>query len=501
MTARQCLTGKIAAGKVAQRAGKALLDMMDEWERDARQRLGDDPAAMRQAAAGAAEQMSAEAARKADLARGSVIAQANALRAFKAYADKIEALRDTKGDFGFGNKAPPTLGKETQTPLGFAMRSLLARDPWEIATWQNVHYLARNIRAGAHAAFADAIEYLRPKRLGFKAEETRELDVLRALYGQADAPAEARAAAEAFSRVSEDLRKQFVDAGGALPERKNWRLPNPDFDPAKVRAIGRERFKALVRDRLDRADMVDFTTGKPLTDNRFEQLLDEAFDTISRDGADGVPSAARRGRPMLANARDVSRFFSWKDAEAWQQAAEAFGTHASPFGTMVAHMGAMADDIAALRILGPNPEGTKAFILGLFDREAHRLSIEAEGGDAKAIRAATRTNRRIEDRVATERKLFEDLFAEVTGANRIPVNTTLAKGIGDVRHAISAAQLGSALIASFSDTATLAMIARWNRLPVMGTLTRAIGMMAEKGSEIFAAQQGLVADAIAHAAG
>jgi hypothetical protein len=118
-----------------------------------------------------------------------------------------------KGDFGFGNKAPPTPGKEPQTPPRFAVRSLLARDPWKIATWQNVHHLARDICAGAQAAFADAIDCLQPKRLGFKGVETRELDVLRALRA-ARGVRRTAGSGRGLHGVAEDLRQRLVEAGG-----------------------------------------------------------------------------------------------------------------------------------------------------------------------------------------------------------------------------------------------------------------------------------------------
>jgi hypothetical protein len=57
------------------------------------------------------------------------------------------------------------------------------------------------------------------------------------------------------------------------------------------------------------------------------------------------------------------------------------------------------------------------------------------------------------------------------------------------------------MISSITDAGTLAMAARFNGLPVMGVLSRATAMMGEKGSEIFAAQQGLVLDTLAHAVG
>ncbi|KQW22152.1 hypothetical protein ASC80_01775 [Afipia sp. Root123D2] len=499
MTARKCFVRKISAGKVSSRSGRQILDMMNAFEEEYQRTLG-DAAGGRQAALDAAEIAKSEAARKADQTRGSIIAQSNVLRSIAAYDGTVVQLRETPGDLGFGNKAPPTLGKD-QSTLGFAVRSLLARDPFEISSWNNVHYLARNIRGVAHAAFADTIEFLRPKKLGFQAEATRELDVLRAVYGQGTTQPEAGLAAQAWAKVAKSLGDQYRAAGGVLAERENWRLPNPAIDAAKVRALGADRFRQLVRDHADRADMLDWDTGAPLNDARFNQLLDSVTSDII-DGPQGPVTAARSGRPMLANQRDMARFFSWKSAESWQAIADAVGTHQSVFETMTNHIKGMADDIAALRVLGPNPEATKTFIHNLFDREAARLAVTAGANATPAdLAAAVKTNRGIESRIKLEKRLFDDLYAEVTGSNQVAVNTTFATGMANARHWLSATQLGSAIISSFTDPGSLAMVARFNGLPVMNTLQRATAMMTEKGSEIFVAQQGLVLDSLAHAAG
>jgi hypothetical protein len=501
MTARRCFTGKVAAGKVSQRAAQPILDMLDAFEREHAARLG-DTAGARQAAMDTAAIAAGEAARNNSGVLGSIVAQANVLRAFQSYDQVVQGLRQTKGDFfGLGNKAPPSLGKSTQTTLGFAVRSLLARDPWEIATWGNVNKLAQTIRGEAHRHFAEAIEFLRPKGLGFKNETVRELDVLRAIYGRTDVDPQARAVADAWSqRVAEPLADQFIAAGGALGKRERWRLPNPTIDETKVRALGAERFKALVRDTVDRNDIIDFDTGKPMNNVRFERLLEEATQSILSGGAQSaVPSAAHRGGRMLANSRNIARFFSFKDAESWTKFAEGVGAHSSVFETMTGHIEAMANDVAMLRTLGPNPDATKRFILDLFDREAGRLSVTAN--EDGAFVQATRQNRQIEARVRRERRMFEDLWAEVSGENRIPVSTTFAQNSANVRHWLSSTQLGSAMISSLTDPGMMMMAARFNGLPVMGTFNRAVAMMKEPGAEVFAAQQGLVLDTLAHAAG
>lgn len=500
MTARRCFMGKVAAGKVNPRAAQQIVEMLDAFEAEHKKVLG-DAAGSRQAAIEAAAIATADAERRADTVAGNIIAQTNILRTFQAYDAEVARLRETPGDLGFGNKAPPSLGKD-QSTLGAAVRSLLARDPWEIgSTWSNVHYLARELRARAHAQFAEAIELLRPKAFGLKAEAARELDFLRAGFGRQDVDGDARAATDAWFKVNDAAANDFIDAGGVLTKKERY-FPNPGFDQAKVRALGADAFKALARQNVDRPQMLDWATGKPLSDARFEQLLDEVTQSILAGGVEGLPSAAVRGRRMLAASRDQARFFVWKDAEAWINVAETVGNHASPFLAAIEHIDGITRDTAMLRVLGPNPEATKRFIVDLFEREPARLAVEAAEGKTPAeLAAATKANRAAENQAKRERRKFEALWAEVSGANKIPVSVTLAQNMADVRSWLSATQMGSAIISSLTDPAMAAMAARFNGLPVMNVISRATAMMSEKGSEIFAAQQGVVLDSLAHVSG
>jgi hypothetical protein len=485
MSIRNCFAGKIEAGTVAADAGARILGTLDEVLRE---RHGKHAAML--AAAIAKD----EARRKADLYYGQTIAQAGILKAFWNYNQAIADLRETPGVLGIGNKAPPSLGKNTQSTIGFALRSLLARDPWEIATWGNVAAVARELRGEAHRVFADAIEFLRPKGLGFRPEATRELDILRQAFGAAAAEPQSAAVWKAWGQVNEKMAQDFIAAGGDLKVRPDY-MPNPTFDPSKVKALGEDRFKALVRENVDRARMIDFRTDQPMTNGRFERLLDDAWRNIIGFG-EGIPSAGG-GSVSLANGRAAPRLFQWKGAEAWMTIAETVGDHASPYEAMLNHIESVTNDTAMMRILGPNPDATRRFALDLMSREAARIKVTAASAKPADLAKATRANRIIEARINLERRMFESLYDEVSGLNRVAVSTTLAAGVGNVRHWLSATQLGSALISSFTDPITLAMISRFDGLPVMNVVRRAVKMAGEKGAEVFAAQQGLVLDALA----
>jgi len=501
MTARKCFEGKIAAGLVGKRAGTQVMDMLDKFEREYQAKLG-DAAGARQAELEMGALLKATAIRKADDARDAIIQQVKVLRGVHGFNQAYGQLHDTKGDWGWGNKAPARIGRQDKPIMGFALGSFLARDPYEIATWTNVEQIALMIRGEAHRRFADGIEFLRSKAIGFKLESTRELEVLKALRGEAGAGEQAKIVAKSWGDMAKWLSDEYRAVGGRLGELVDWHLPNPPFDPNKLRALGVDRVSALIRKNVDRSKMIDWATGKVMSDHRFEELL---HDSIERglSGYTREPSGAYKGSSMLANSRDAHRVFEWKSSAAWLEVAENLGTFESPFEAMMHHMESMSSDIAMMRMLGRNPENTKRFMLSLFEKEGRRLAEEAPpGADRAAIATAKRHNDRLEGDLGSERRRFENIWAEVSGENRVPVNLATAERWANVRHWMSSVQLGSAIISSWGDLATVSITSRINGLPIMGVLSRAVQLMADvKNADVFAAQMGLTFDSLAHTLG
>jgi hypothetical protein len=501
MTARKCFEGKIAAGVVGRRAGAQVLDMLDRFEAEYQAKLG-DAAGAREAELEMMAIAKATAIRKADDYRDAIIQQVKVLRGVNGFLQVGEELRQAKGDFGFGNKAPVRIGRQDKPLIGFALGSFLARDPYEIASWSNVEHIGNFIRGEAHRRFADGIEFLRAKALGFRAESTRESEVLSALYGRAGVSAQAKAVAESWLDTAKWLSNQYRAVGGRLGELEDWLLPNPSFDPNKVRSNGVERTKQLIRENVDREKMVDWATGKVMNDTRFEELIHDAA-MRGMAGFAPEPSGAYRGSAMLANSRDAHRVFYWKSPESWMKIAEELGTFESPWEAMMMHMQGMSQDIAMMRVLGRNPENTKRFMLGLVEKEAMRLAETAPAGATpEEIRAFKRSNARLEGDLGTERKRFENIWAEVSGENRVPVNLARAERWATTRYWIAATDLGSAIISSFGDLATVAMTARFNALPIMNVIGRAVELMRDvQNADIFAAQMGMTFDSLASVIG
>lgn len=500
MTPLRCFRAKIAQGRIDRTIGMNLAEMIERFEETYAKRLSSYDAALK-AATDAADEASVIAVRKADLALGSAEAQLAVLKRQHAYEQSYGALL-AKGQQPLWQRGWTLWEQDpNRTPLTMAMRSLLTRDPSQITPMSlNVHYEARNIRSQAHALFAESMQALQPKMLGYKAERALEMDVLEVLYDKAaQVSPQARKIADSWERTAEFLRQSFVDNRGALPVRATWRLPNPGHDTLKLRSVVKEDWKAFILPRLKRDEMLDFETGKPLTDARLDELLDAMHAKVVNGVEDAAPSAARRGQSMLASRRAESRFLVFKDAASWREYAETFGTTSSVHAVMMDHIAAMADDTAMLKVLGPNPEATKTFILSLFDLEAARLSQQARLANPKDADAALKLNRRIEAQVRAGKRSFENLWSEITNANNVPVNLEMASVMGEVRGGLVAVQMGSAIVSSITDPALMMMVARMNGLPAMGVVQRAIAGMTDPNFEINAAQLGLAADSMAHA--
>jgi len=508
MSVLGCIRMKIATGRVDAVAGQRLLGWIEDLAAEKSERVAAAEAA-RMAVAEVGDLASKDAARRADLALRTIEAQLEGLNRVSVYEAGIDALRQQKGDFGFGDKRPVTmamgllpmkLGEDRTPVIGRAFRTLFSRDMHEVVAGPNVHYLARDLRGRAHALLSQSLEALRPKALGLKTDLVLDSELGRALVnGATDVSPAAREAAEAFRRVDQFLVDEWNKAGGDLLPRTNY-LPQ-SHDHAKVAATTFESWADFVAPKLDRSRMLDRQSGEALSDSRLRDVLRQVYDSISRKGLDDVPpDSAFRGGTRLADRRQDARILEFKDFENWAAYKERFGNSAGVADTLMQHIERMSSDIAQLRILGPDPKAFRRFIENTYAQRIAALGGDAAVDDAKAMAGNTRALRRAEAALRRDMKHTLNLMDEVTGATNMPVDMELARRMSDVRSALSSAQLGSAILSSLADTGSLAMTARINGLEATAVLKRAVSDMADGTSEIRAAQAGLVADTLMQAA-
>lgn len=489
MTPFGCFAAKIKAGLVEADIGKPLLETIQRLEKEYAS-AGNKAEALARAARETAEDAEAASLRKADLTLRHIEAQLNVLRA-------VERARDIVGARRADGKAPLHLKDEVSSPLKDTLTAMLTGDKYEVLPGQlSVYHLATNIRGEAHGLMRETIAALRGKWFGWKIDRNTELETLMAVMdpGAQVAPS-ARIAAEAWAKTAEHMRQQFVEAGGALPKREKWGLPNPAHDSNKVRSATRETWVDFTDRLLNHEEMIDFETGRRMGPQKRRALLSEIYDTIASDGAKDGPSSAFSGQKALASRRAETRVLVFRNGESWMDYNQRFGSGAGVLETMMNHVGTMAEDIAWLRVMGPNPDAMKRYLLSLFDQE--KLRLTKQGTDLAGEQAAAHINEKTANALASDRNAIENLWDEVSGANRVPQNIIWAQRWGEIRAALSASQLGSAIISSLADPARMVALGRFYDLESTKLISHAIGNMADKEFELKAAQMGLVADSAA----
>lgn len=495
MSVIRCFTAKVRAGRVTGDIGQRYVQEINQRAAERETRM-----TRLEAARAAAAELQTEAAfaaeRQADLAVRTIEAQIGVLDVVADYRQKVETLRATPGDFGRGSKVPFLLRNENASPLGPAIRAMLARDFNDIATTANVHYLARDIRGRAHATFAQSIEAFRPKFLGLKREDALDLELGRAIVDGRSDSGPAMTAAAAWKAVDTQFVAEANAAGMSISARDRYLPVHHDAD--KVAAVSRDAWKSFVTPRLDRTRMMDWRSGQPMDDVTFNRVLDTVYDSITARGAGMAPSEAFRGEAMLANQRQDARVLEWKSFDDWNAYRETFGPPGGVWDTLMTHVQQMADDIALLRVFGPNPDGTMKYIDSLFDQERAALRGGADMTDAAGGAAGVKAIRKAVARLNADQTAVHALYDTITGRAAAPVNMELAHAAGTMRAALSGAQMGSAIISSITDAPLTMMTARFNGLPAMSIIREATAMMANRELELTAAQAGLVADSLAH---
>ena len=127
--------------------------------------------------------------------------------------------------------------------------------------------------------------------------------------------ASARELAKAWKEASELLRKRFNRAGGAIAKRTDWGMPQ-NHDQILIRKAGYEAWRDYILPRLDRDKMIDEQTGLRFSDEKFELVLNDVFETISTDGLNKLIPGAQGYGKSLGNRRQDHRFLSFKNGTA-----------------------------------------------------------------------------------------------------------------------------------------------------------------------------------------
>lgn len=302
-------------------------------------------------------------------------------------------------------------------------------------------------------------------------------NMIKEVFGESTGDASARELSLAWKEASEYLRKRFNAAGGAIPKRTDWGLPQ-QHSTVKVREASFEEWRDFTSSRLDLDKMKDMETGLHFSPEKLELVLRDVYETIRTDGMSKIkPGGRPTGGKSLANRNADHRFLVFKNADGWMEYQEKFGND-NPFDVMMGHISNMSRDIAFMERLGPNPMATKNFI-------KQTLAKSAAGQDA-AESAARSTNKKV-----------DELYNILQGTHNTPVNRFWASTFAGTRQILQSAQLGAAAISAITDVNFNRIARRMNGLPQTKTLMQYIKLLqplgaAEKGK--LAIRLGLTAE-------
>lgn len=298
------------------------------------------------------------------------------------------------------------------------------------------------------------LELAHPRMFGLLANRDGAALVTRELYGESTGNATAKAAADEWRKTADAAVAQFKDAGGVLNRLTDWRFPQ-HHDQVRVFKAGVDAWTAFILPRLDRQKYVS-ENGRLMTDTEVEALVRGAWDSIAYGGMKDIVPGQQGGSTMAAKRYLDHRVLHFKDADAWLGYEDAFGT-GDLWHAMTSHLHGMARSIGLIEHFGPNAEAEFRYWQDFAVKESTTPKAPA-----------------------TRRKL-DELYSYLAGQTDGVHNAAMAAWFDRTRNLLASARLGSAVISSIPDLATMAMTARYNRLSVLGAYGNSLKALGPEG--------------------
>ena len=468
-----CIPGLVEDGKLSQEQAAEVRAIYDEYLEEFT-RTGSPEAAEALASQAALVAMTRQVKRKRFLAGQAIRARQRIMRDMQTYDSEsglggVLRKRFTKGGGAIDERAGA---------------ALIDYDPR--APYANVEAQRKVIKGEAQRLMDQILGDHSANLLGQVRNKARLNNIRDEIFGKDTGDAAAKELAGAWRQTAEMLRRKFNKAGGDIGHRADWGLPQ-SHDLKKVNDAGFPEWKKYllgddngVGRRLDLSKMIDRRTGQPFTARSIDQALRETFDNIKTNGR-ASRKPGEQGGKSLANQRGDPRFLVFKDGKAWGEYSDKFGA-GSVYDVMMGHIEGMSRDIAAMEVLGPNPESTLAWVKDVIANSADR--DRSPGSNAA-------------DRARTAGKQIDDLWNEYAGNNLEPRNQKFARVGSGWRAWETARKLGGAFVSATSDFAFQDSRRALNGLRSRTILPQYIKLMQPgkrgKAAQQMAVRRGLIA--------
>lgn len=312
-----------------------------------------------------------------------------------------------------------------------------------------------------------------PKWFGLFENKDGVNAIVHAIFGETKGlPPEAVQGAKEWANVTAAMRERFNRAGGDIGELEDWGLPH-HHSQSKVAQAGREQWVSDTLPLLDREHYFN-ENGSLMSDEQLTSFLQEAWTSIATGGANKLTPGGPKVSGARANRGSESRQIHYKDAASYLEYQGKYGER-SLYEVLVAHIAGISKDVGLVETFGPNPDHAFRY---------WRDSLVQEGKLAEPTKIGKVDERAIRS---------ENLYNEVAGKTLPVASRHLAQTFDTLRNWLVASRLGSAVITSFSDDATLHLTGRLNNLPEMRLLANELAAFnpANKMEERMALRAGL----------
>lgn len=334
---------------------------------------------------------------------------------------------------------------------------------------------AMAFRAHFQSRIATMMEAYKPRKLGFENSLAAQDQLIHGLYGSTT-DVDAKSYAKMVTETLEEVRTIRNSFGGNIEKLDNYRLPQTS-DAVKVANMEEATWKALVLDTVD-LDELDKQVqlllhmepdSKPVA-GAIDIALSQMYRTISTDGAASiVPRGTTSGLRFNVSKRHADhRFLHFKDAESWLEYNKKAGSE-TPYTAITNHIDHMSREIAAMKVLGPNPEKALTYLMSYVDKR-----LLKRGSSAQA------------------HTLYKTVMGELDGAPH-PKTAAVLSGARDI---LAGVKLGSATLSAMSDNYFLGRMATLTDIPVYKMYSRLFSQLspAHKQDRLFAGQIGMSMD-------
>jgi len=367
-----------------------------------------------------------------------------------------------------------------------ALVRLVERDGSGQWSYSSLEGRREAIRGRAHAKMDNVLAELKRGIFGNERRAAREMgaDMAEEVFGKKNTGnAVAKELAQAWKETSEFLRKAFNRAGGSIPKRADWGMPQ-SHDVVKIGKAGEDEWINYIKDHLDWNKMIDESTGKKFSPAEHRKVLEGVYDSIKTEGFSKVGRDSTLMNKSLARRRQDHRFLVFKDTDSWLEYQKKFG-RGDTFTIMMDHIDSMSRDIAMLELLGPNPNATIRYL----KTQAEAIARTAD----KKIGGGKKPN---ENAFKKHEGTFDGMYGIYTGTALASDREWLSNGFAGLGNLLNSALLGStSLLAILGDMGTARVVSRIAGLPQSKMMGRMLGtMVAGKATKREFIRAGLIAE-------